>query len=139
MGTKIFPLRITTITVARHHVNLLYITAIDTSHYVLVKDLSKLVSSQYNDNCDKKYFCQYYLHGCTSEEVAQRIKLPDADDKTGRDKVKFTKIEYQQRLSFVIYADFVMQGIQQRHQLLNLCQTVQVSRLKRPRPRSFDR
>ena len=66
----------------------------------------------------KKYFCQYCLHGCTSEEVlknhsgrcklhrAQRIKLPEADDKKGCDKVKFTKTEYQLRLPFVIYADF---------------------------------
>ena len=47
---KIFLLHITTMTVARHHVNLLYITAGETSHYVLVKDLSRLVSSQYNNN-----------------------------------------------------------------------------------------
>ena len=41
---KIFPLCITTVTVARHHINLLYITADEKSHYVLVKDLSRLVS-----------------------------------------------------------------------------------------------
>ena len=105
-------------TIARHHVNLLYITADETSHYVLVKDLRKLVSSQYNNDYHKKYFCQYCLHGCTSEEVlknhlgrcklhgAQRIKLPEADDNKGHDKVKFTKTEYQLRLPFVIYADF---------------------------------
>ena len=33
---KIFPLRITTVTTAKHHVNSLYITAGKTSHYVLV-------------------------------------------------------------------------------------------------------
>ena len=32
-GYEIFLLRITTMTVARHHVNLLYITADETSHY----------------------------------------------------------------------------------------------------------
>ena len=41
---KIFLLRITTMITARHQVNLLYITAGKTSHYVLVKDLSRLVS-----------------------------------------------------------------------------------------------
>ena len=40
---KIFPLLITTMAVARHHTNLLYITAGETSHYVLVKDLSRVV------------------------------------------------------------------------------------------------
>ena len=66
---KIFLLRITTVTTARHHVNLLYITVGKTVHYVLVKDLSRLVSRQYNNNYHIRYFCQYCLHGCTSEEV----------------------------------------------------------------------
>ena len=38
---KLFLLRTTTVTTARHHVNLLYITSGKTSHYVLVKDLSR--------------------------------------------------------------------------------------------------
>ena len=66
---KIFPLRITTVNIARHHVNVLSITVGKTSHYVLVKDLSRLVSRQYNNNYHKKYFCQYCLHVCMSEEV----------------------------------------------------------------------
>ena len=114
---KFFILHITTMTIARDYENLLYINAGETFHYVLVRDLSRLVSSEY-DNYHKKYFCQYCLHGCTSEEVlknhleryklhrAQRIKLPEADDKKGRDKIKFTKTEYQLRLPFVIDTDF---------------------------------
>ena len=35
----------------------------------------------------------------------QRVKLPQARDKKGRDKFKFTKTEYQLRLPFVIYTD----------------------------------
>ena len=70
------------------------------------------------NNYHKKYFCQYCLHSCISEEVlknhlekcklhkAQRIKLLEADDKKGCDKIKFTKIQYQLRLPFVIYVDF---------------------------------
>ena len=76
---KIFLLRITTMTAASHHVNLLYITLDETSHYVLVKDLSRLVSSQYNNHKNETYFYQYYLHGCTSEEVLKKgfIKTTD--------------------------------------------------------------
>ena len=37
---------------------------------------------------------------------AQRIKLPEADDKKERNKVKPTKTEYQLRLLFIIYMDF---------------------------------
>ena len=112
---KIFLLHISTMTAARHHVNLLYITADKTSHYVLVKDLSRLVLRQYNNDNNKRYFCQYFLHGCISDEIlknhleryklhaAQRIKLPEADDKKGCDKVEFTKTEYQLRLPFAIH------------------------------------
>ena len=52
---NIFLLPTTTMTIARC--------------YVLVKDLSRLVLRQYNNYKDKKYFCQYCLHGCTSEEA----------------------------------------------------------------------
>ena len=38
---KIFPLSITTETTARHHMNLLYITAGETSRLILAKDLSR--------------------------------------------------------------------------------------------------
>ena len=83
---KIFPLRMTTVTIARDQVNLLYITAGETSYYVLVKDLKRLVLRQYNNHNNKKYFCQnclyaseevlqYHLVRCKSHEV-QRIKLP---------------------------------------------------------------
>ena len=83
-----------------------------------MKDLNRLVLRQYNNDNNKRFFCQYCLHGCTSEKVlknhlgrcklngAQRIKLPETDDKKGHDKVKFTKTEYQLRLPFVICADF---------------------------------
>ena len=37
---------------------------------------------------------------------AQKIKLSEADDKNGHDKIKFTKTEYQLRLPCVIYANF---------------------------------
>ena len=53
---KIFPLRITTMGVTRHRLNLLYITAGETSHYVLLKDLNRLISRQNNDHNDKRYF-----------------------------------------------------------------------------------
>ena len=53
---KNFPLLITTMDVARHRVNLLYITAGETSHYVLLKDLSRLIPRQNNNHNDKKYF-----------------------------------------------------------------------------------
>ena len=38
---KIFPLLITNLDIARHHVNLLYISAGETYHYVLLKNLEQ--------------------------------------------------------------------------------------------------
>ena len=70
---KIFSLYITMLTVSRDHMNLLYNTVGETTHYVLVKDLSRLVSRQYNNNKDKKYFCQCCFHGCASAEVFKTI------------------------------------------------------------------
>ena len=77
-----------------------YLSLFNIYHYVLLKDLSRLVSSQYNNHRDKTYFCQYCLHDCTSEEVlennlercklhgASRIKFQEADNKKGCEKVK---------------------------------------------------
>ena len=38
--------------------------------------------------------------------VTQRTRLPEADNKKERDKIKFTKKEYRLRLPIVIYSDF---------------------------------
>ena len=58
------------------------------------------------------------LHGSISEKIlknhlgrcklhwAEKIKLPEVDNKKGRDKIRFTKTEYQLRLPFAIYANF---------------------------------
>ena len=104
---KIFPLLISTITVGRHHATLLYINAGEKSHFVLVKDLSRLVSSQYNNHKHKTYFCQFYLHSCTNEDVlknhlercmlhgAQRIKLPETDNMKGHDKNRMSILQKQ--------------------------------------------
>ena len=59
---KVFPLCITTIVIARHCMNLLYITAGETSHYVLLKDLNRLISRENNNHNNKKYFRQYCLY-----------------------------------------------------------------------------
>ena len=113
---KILRSCITPMGVARYRVNLLYITAGKTSHYVFLKDLSRLISKQNNNHNDKnissnivymtkpvkRYWKKHWerckLHG------PQRIKLPEADNM--KECNKTAKTEYQLRLPFVIYADF---------------------------------
>ena len=53
---KIFPLFITTVGITTHCVNLLYITAGETSHFVLLKDLSIPISRWNNNHNNKKTF-----------------------------------------------------------------------------------
>ena len=53
---KIFLLRMATMGITTHCLNLLYITAGETSHYVLLKDLSRLISTRNNNHNNKKCF-----------------------------------------------------------------------------------
>lgn len=51
---KIFPSRVTTVTLARYHLNSLCITASgEKSNYILAKDWSRLVSRQYDNDENK--------------------------------------------------------------------------------------
>ena len=114
----VFPMRISKKTDSEHHIDLLYISDSDINHYVLIKNMSRLIKSQLSLHKCQTFICSYCLHGCKTKEIldrhverckmhdAQRVKLPEKNDKKGRDKVKFTKTEYQLRLPFVIYADF---------------------------------
>ena len=96
-------LRVTTMGVARHRVNLLYITAGKTSHCILLKDMHRLISRQNNNHNNKnisdnivfmtkpvKSYWKKYLERCKLNE-AQRIKLPEADNKKECNKVKSEK------------------------------------------------
>ena len=98
---KVFPLRISEEKERQHQVNLLLITDNSNTHYVLIKDMSRLLSAQYSKHNGNLYFCNYCFHGCRSEEVykkhveickrhgEQRIKMPKKSDGKGRDKVFF--------------------------------------------------
>ena len=111
---KVFPILISTLDNACHHTDLLYFAEEETSHYVLIKNLSRLVSAQLNNTRRQKYICKHCLHGCLSQHIldkhvekcrlhrAQRVKLPEPD----QNKLYFKKTECQLRLPFVIYADF---------------------------------
>ena len=109
----VFPIRITKQN-NRHHVDLLYISEEETSHYVLIKDLSRLITKQLSSHSARRYVCQFCLHLCASQDVldkhkencrlhyAQRIKMLQKE----QEQLRFTKVEYQARLPFIIYADF---------------------------------
>ncbi|CAB4009240.1 Gastrula zinc finger [Paramuricea clavata] len=83
------------------------------NHYVLIKDVNRMLFSV-SGNSNKKHFCLYCLHSCTSEETlkkhsetcvsvngTQATKLPN----TGS-KIKFGHYRNSMPAPFVIYADF---------------------------------
>ena len=99
---------------AKCHVDLLRIDEDDISHYVYVKDCSRLLNSQKSKFRNKSYFCKYchtgfgtqellnkhYEKGCMEVE-GQQIEMPTPDE-----KLKFKHHFKKLRCPFVIYADF---------------------------------
>jgi hypothetical protein len=82
-------------------------------HYVLIKDVNRLLFSV-TKRTNKKHFCLYCFHNCSSEELlekhketciqvngVQATKLP----KEGT-KIKFNNYKHQVPAPFLIYADF---------------------------------
>ena len=107
----VYPLRVTRI-VKPKHVNMLLIANDDTNHYCWIKNMSKLLSSQYSNHNGVQHFCRFCLHGFRRADLlekhegvcythsAQRIEFPE--DTT----VQFKNIEKQVKAPFIVYADF---------------------------------
>ena len=108
--------RKTKVTKATHHINLLKIEdeENDKSHYVFIKDYSRLMGRQITKRQNKVHTCNHCLHnfrdektlkahieqGCMAVE-GQQIKMPN-EDETMKFKNHFKKL----KAPFVIYADF---------------------------------
>ena len=84
----VFPLAISS-SQSNHHIDLLYINSDEVGHFVLIKNLSRLVSKQISSYNGKKYIYKFCLHACTTNEIlidhmkkcslhnAQRVKVPE--------------------------------------------------------------
>ncbi|XP_014474491.1 PREDICTED: uncharacterized protein LOC106744331, partial [Dinoponera quadriceps] len=111
----ILPIRLTDRTMDRH-VNLLYLPDPrddNVRHFVWIKNLSRLVSSQLSKHDHKKYICNRCLHYFSSSERLQvhtidcgemnhcAILLPSEDDKW----LSFCNHNRKKRPPFVVYAD----------------------------------
>lgn len=91
-----------------NHVNLLYFEHKSRGHYCLIKDLAKLTRRQISKHHGKTYLCEsclqffitqdkYNSHACSKVVTV----LPSKNS-----KLKFKNYERQQKINFVIYADF---------------------------------
>jgi hypothetical protein len=95
------------------HVNLLLFSNDDTRHYCLIRNLSRLLNNLTRHN-GQAYYCNYCLHGFVREDLLldhephcskhgpQKIKLPDEENNI----LRFTEVQKQLKVPFVIYADF---------------------------------
>ncbi|KYM95860.1 hypothetical protein ALC62_13494 [Cyphomyrmex costatus] len=111
------PLRVTKIK-RNIHVNLLYVQDQQhddngVGHFVLIKDLSRLLNSQLSGNASKKYICDRCLHYFkTRDKLSSHdvdcarmnkctVLLPNENDKW----LSFRNYNRKKRLPFVVYAD----------------------------------
>ncbi|XP_011858698.1 PREDICTED: uncharacterized protein LOC105556224 [Vollenhovia emeryi] len=111
----VVPLRVTD-EKKEKHVNLLYLQDqedAEVGHFVWVKNLSRLVSSQLSKKEHKKHICDRCLHYFSSNIKLQAhivdcgemndcaIRLPSEDDKW----LTFKNYNRKERVPFVVYAD----------------------------------
>jgi len=109
---ELFPIYITE-DKREQHVNLLLISKNDTTHYCLIRNLSRLLASLTKHRC-MKFFCDYCLHGFSRQDLLehhephcrkngpQKIRIPSNDN----DILHFKDVHKQLKVPFVIYADF---------------------------------
>ena len=97
----------------KHTVNLLLLSEGERRHYILVRNLSRLLSAR-NSRNTKTFPCPYCLYCFTTESGlqnhrgecgthgVQRITYPTPDSNT----LTFSNIQHQMPIPFTIYADF---------------------------------
>ena len=113
LDRKVKPLRVSNVESDKPRIHLLLISDGEKQHYCLIKDLSRLVSSDLSKNQHKKFICERCLNYFGSQKVldthselcreheAVREKLPPAGT-----FLSFKNHNRKMDLPFVIYADF---------------------------------
>ena len=96
-----------------HLITLMLITENNRKHYVAIKSLSRLLSSQSNKHKGKEYFCTNCLQGFIEESSRNehvgyckynesvRIEMPHK-----RPIVEYSDGQFQFKVPFIMYADF---------------------------------
>ncbi|XP_075158156.1 uncharacterized protein LOC142231433 [Haematobia irritans] len=93
------------------HINLLLLESGGKAHYIWIKDMSRLLSSQLTKNCKKLKICDRCLqYTSNSEKWSNHLKecsnivttVPDA----GNNFIRFKNISKTMDVPFVVYADF---------------------------------
>ena len=110
---SVYPLRNSNNTDREHKITLMLIEQDEVKHYCLVKDLSRLLSSQISKYKVKKYFCDRCLNPFNNQEALNKHKKYCGEyeavtinmPKEGT-MLKFVNYYRGERVPFVIYAGF---------------------------------
>ena len=96
-----------------HNVNLLLIEGEGVNHYCLVKDRSRLLSSQVSKHHGKKYFCDECLNPFNNQKALDKHKEYCSNQKSVKiimpekgTMLKFINYHRGEKVPFIIYADF---------------------------------
>ena len=95
----------------QHHVNLLLLSNEETSHYALIRSLSKLVAHR-SKHAHMTYVCEYCLHPFWREDALEkhlincRIHKPQSLVMPKQSSMKFVNHHKQFDVGFCIYYDF---------------------------------
>ena len=112
-GKRVYPLRNSNNTNREHDVILILIEEEGVNHYCLVKNLSRLLSSQVSKHDGKKYFCKRCLNPFNTQKAldkheeycsnhkAVKINMPEKGT-----MLKFKNYHRGEKVPFIIYADF---------------------------------
>ena len=110
---SVYPLRNSNNTDREHNIILMLIEQDKVKHYCLVKNLSRLLSSQISNGKRKEYFCLRCLNSFWCQEAldkhkeycgeyeAVKIQLPEKGT-----MLKFKNYHRSEKVPFFIYADF---------------------------------
>jgi len=107
---KIFPLRVSGMAQIEHDVNLLLL---EDKHFVLINDLSRLLSHQMSNHKEKRFFCLRCFNSFTKNEILdkhkERCEKHDCVKLRMREKdsiLKFKNFKHSMHVPIVVYADF---------------------------------
>ena len=94
-------------------VDLLLINEGEVQHYCVIKNLSRLISDQYNKHQKKKYICRVRLNIFNLEDsIEKHIRYSKKPVTIEMPKVgsilKFKNFFRKMRVPFVVYADFAL-------------------------------
>ena len=105
----IYPLRVSATLVPDRHVDLLFFERNGIQHYAIIRNFSRLVSSQMSNHSHTVYCCKQCLHVYSTRELldahatdcchAPRTKFPDDP------RYRFTNIQKQLSTPFAVYVD----------------------------------